>query len=1012
MPLSPCCCLGSKKDASEGQKDFQKSEEKYIVDGAGNYQGNNLRHWEAWLEKRKQIHSVLGKKLNKEPGELLMNLGEECHKIKEERELIEYANINTYYDKYRGNPEFWKLPFGIKERCPPSRDPIMFSKKKKQDMNQIPDIEYFGTPDPILEEKSLLPRSRTLYKRWKNSNYRKKTFYILWETIQAIQPHNPDINNLVILGQAVKCVQEKKQICSQHSPTSFAAVSASTVSLEEQHSEPASAEPNSVTSNTFKINGKSISTENNLVDGCLRIRLFFSTIIHSEDKKTDYVIFDNKGQNTIRFYWSKVEKFRTFRDILPNRQEDCFFFNKNELVLIPNKTIKLPVVFFTKNPGTYNELWEIITSPKIWGDDFQLLLQLQGIAQKKDTGKEVNRIKNELATFARNTAIKELLDSIFVDCSYSDMPPKLLKFSEKDMFESANIELIGVEKRSKYAYDQQLVGELKQFFESVRQDGDEITWNLSIKVLEGMAMRKDIVSYVENQTKQYVKARERRIHLKRKYSETKYDEIEMPAQQPTEEPTKPEKSHFKKLKAILRQLEQPSVKKNKEREKHTAAFFVMRTYIAKISEALYNLDKTSKPPNFDYHPCYNYRKVATINDLPDRMIYERFDDVWVERMKRTVIDECPGFLATEKPEKIKNISPENTKLLYSAYFNHPLPADGKGKGKRKGLGKEEVAAPKAPKEKGKGKGDKSKTTGRISSQLKITTAVKEDFNPFKEKFCFNYEGSASEPDSIVSLEQHTEYALKVPEEYNYDKYVAVYSLLSEAIDTMMCAVDSFHENSVDEVVQHELQDCNIVSIPQTLADSTRKSTKETEGEGNEVDDDADAYYNFLLRANLTDNKNTEDYMIKSKVKHEIEEEPPAEPQEPSNLFKQYTRNREAILEHHDTYEDKEMQTSVIDLSKLKQISNPYLNHTRRVSIVSDKVSEYAEEEEVSDEFYILSNDAFRERQDGEAVEDCVEETVEFKEHGYEKEAEDHGGNGNYGGAGDRDSEIYDEKYEL
>lgn len=120
---------------------------------------NHLENWEKWIERRKIIHARLTQKLGRLPGELIMNSFEEYRKIKEEKCQFEYTRVNTYFDKYRGNPEWWKLPYGLPDKLGYG-DPIYFAVKTKEEKNEIPHVDFVGIHEHILDEKNVLPRTR------------------------------------------------------------------------------------------------------------------------------------------------------------------------------------------------------------------------------------------------------------------------------------------------------------------------------------------------------------------------------------------------------------------------------------------------------------------------------------------------------------------------------------------------------------------------------------------------------------------------------------------------------------------------------------------------------------------------------------------------------------------------------------------------------------------------------------------------------------------------------------
>lgn len=121
---------------------------------------DHLKNWELWMRRRKQIHCILGEKLGCHPTDLLMNSADTYRNIKEQKLILEYSKIVNHFDKYRGNPNFWKLPLSLKNRKPPYGGTDYFITEFKEEKNEIPEIQFIGVPDFILNEKDILPRTR------------------------------------------------------------------------------------------------------------------------------------------------------------------------------------------------------------------------------------------------------------------------------------------------------------------------------------------------------------------------------------------------------------------------------------------------------------------------------------------------------------------------------------------------------------------------------------------------------------------------------------------------------------------------------------------------------------------------------------------------------------------------------------------------------------------------------------------------------------------------------------
>lgn len=128
-----------------------------------------------------------------------------------------------------------------------------------------------------------------------------------------------------------------------------------------------------------------------------------------------------------------------------------------------------------------------------------------------------------------------------------------------------------------------------------------------------------------------------------------------------------ETTNLKQLHQLLLKLEPPEMIKNYDREKYANAYLVFKFYISQMCTVLdsKNFGIISQGNIF---PFYNYAKVKTIDDLPERLIYERFDDVWIERTKRVLPESRIDNEMTPKPEILEKIPPDDITKIYKTYF--------------------------------------------------------------------------------------------------------------------------------------------------------------------------------------------------------------------------------------------------------------------------------------------------------------------------------------------------------
>lgn len=107
---------------------------------------------------------------------------------------------------------------------------------------------------------------------------------------------------------------------------------------------------------------------------------------------------------------------------------------------------------------------------------------------------------------------------------------------------------------------------------------------------------------------------------------------------------------------------------NTERLKYFTVYSIIRYFSLKICDALEKCDSTLNPACDDSYPCYNYDNLSSIEQIPERLLFERFDDIWIDRTKANTALYTTDFIAMPKPDILKSVATEDLKSLYKIYF--------------------------------------------------------------------------------------------------------------------------------------------------------------------------------------------------------------------------------------------------------------------------------------------------------------------------------------------------------
>lgn len=330
-----------------------------------------------------------------------------------------------------------------------------------------------------------------------------------------IEQYRPKCNDLMVVGEKIQSQEEMLNDANQ-SLKDNASKEFHDLSTDEQViGEFSSAKMPTTPKICFEINETMVSEYNDLANSVLKIRLIFECTRNQKTPGVKYIKFKNRGLATVRFYWNRVEKFLLFRDIIKCDRDEShtFYFNKNELLLPPAETLDFPIWFKSNNIGNYLEMWEITTKPKMWDTDFKLIVNLQGYVYPYGFDEKSKYITEILDKRIAKTAIRGVLNDILQHLKFAESEANSFAFTDRQLFESLNQELWGIEKRPKYMYDKNAVGKLILLYEEMKLSHTSDYWNYSIKELRMMARKKDIWIYVQNETNKMLREKQKRIEL-------------------------------------------------------------------------------------------------------------------------------------------------------------------------------------------------------------------------------------------------------------------------------------------------------------------------------------------------------------------------------------------------------------------------------------------------------------------------------------------------------------------
>ncbi|KAL2714791.1 hypothetical protein V1478_015976 [Vespula squamosa] len=422
-----------------------------------------LKNWKKWLVEREKISRRIKSITGRHKIDQTINSCEKVRSLIELKELMEYASIPVPVipDKYRGGPEFWKVPESL-----PKRDDVCLPEitmvPTKKDLNLLPDLTYVDVPKPIEKEKGLSGISLK-ERTWGRNLYFKQRERELHEEIKLLMPKKPETKELLILGK--NFVKPKKQL----------KLPVITVTLSEEE------KPDDLDlAIILKIQDREITQDSNdrSKEKPIEWNLIFCGRIDERSEKK--IVFENKGNTVIHYYWrdsSFQPNFQFFR-----KHDSPFYFNKTDGIVLPGKIEELKVWYLPRSSNVFTEFWRLFTDPKIC--DSPLIFRFWGCAEERDDKISscfaTSKVDLYLNRCIKDSIIREIIETIIADIDYRkpSEPAYSSLFLESEIF---------IAKNPYHFYHMNIILELRKLYYEVT-DRPTVPWNLSLNDLRGILL--------------------------------------------------------------------------------------------------------------------------------------------------------------------------------------------------------------------------------------------------------------------------------------------------------------------------------------------------------------------------------------------------------------------------------------------------------------------------------------------------------------------------------------------
>ncbi|KAL2738590.1 hypothetical protein V1477_011949 [Vespula maculifrons] len=418
-----------------------------------------LKNWKKWLVEREKIGRRIKSITGRPEIDQTINSCEKVRPLVELKNLMEYASIPVPLipDKYRGGPEFWRVP----ESLPKHGDvclPEITMVPTKKDLNLPPDMTYVDVPELIEEEKGLYGISLK-ETTWERNLYFKQREQELHEEIKLLMPKKPETKKLLICGKTF--VRPKK-------PPKKPII---TITLAEEDKPCKDLDLAII----LKIQDREIVQNSNDRSNEKPIEWNFNFRGKVDERSEQKITFENKGNIVIHYRWrdwSFQPNFQFFQ-----KHDSPFYFNKTDGIVLPGKIEELKIWYLPRSSNVFVESWRLFTDPKI--SNSPLICRFWGCAEERDDKISscfaISKIDLYLNRCIKDSIIREIIEKIIANIDYRkpSEPAYSSLFLEKEVFSAKN---------PYHFYRMVIILKLRELYHEVTER-PAVPWNLSLNDL-------------------------------------------------------------------------------------------------------------------------------------------------------------------------------------------------------------------------------------------------------------------------------------------------------------------------------------------------------------------------------------------------------------------------------------------------------------------------------------------------------------------------------------------------
>ena len=373
-------------------------------------QENALAHWKQRMRDRRRQQEHIATRVERPAAHLIMNQSDSYMDRQTLRTLIDRAAPYLECGRgYRAGSEFWNQQERLGDYLTGIRLSLTITER-----GQPPQVQLVGRPDVTKFETgtefsdALQPPNYP----WKQSRYLSTRLQHFEPILNEMNPLDPDLSALYVIGRGS---QGRRGEAIQLGSGGSSAES----SDEETGEGDRNVSPNRPMEPCLLVQGSHRLCMSAREPVQLRLLMEGNTgqLVQAR------VSLSNEGTSVVYADWKRLPKLNKLNRVLEGNTQR-FYFDLREKVLLPGRSISVPVIFKSAQAGVYWESWQLATRPALQ----PLIVTFRGVASTRDRFLQARQeVERELGASEARVSADIILDEILLSIATPPRTPPCYK---------------------------------------------------------------------------------------------------------------------------------------------------------------------------------------------------------------------------------------------------------------------------------------------------------------------------------------------------------------------------------------------------------------------------------------------------------------------------------------------------------------------------------------------------------------------------------------------------------